>query len=106
MDDPAKNDEAAVQPITVAAEEKESLPTEVAPLQAPSNPSDPVVDPSSVRGTIGGGMDRFTQVINDNLVAARFGIFSGVTLLTVYGLSQTPLFFRYRTVADIPGMPK
>jgi hypothetical protein len=47
-------------------------------------------------------MDNFTKIVNDNLIAARYGIFAGVTLLTVYGLSQTPLFFRYRTVADVP----
>lgn len=60
------------------------------------------VDPTSIRGALGNGMDRFSQLVNNNLIAARYGIFSGVALLTVYGLSQTPLFFRYRTVADVP----
>jgi hypothetical protein len=63
----------------------------------------PSVDPNSLRGAVGSGMDRFSQLVNENLVAARYGVFAGVTLLTVYGLSQTPLFFRYRTVADVPG---
>ncbi len=63
----------------------------------------PEVDPTSLRGAIGTGMDQFSRIVNDNLIAARYGIFAGVTLLTVYGLSQTPLFFRYRTVSDVPG---
>lgn len=58
--------------------------------------------PVDVRQAVGIGMDKFTHVVNDNLIAARYGIFASVTLLTVYGLSQTPLFFRYRTVANIP----
>lgn len=69
--------------------------------QEPGN--HPEVDPTSIRGALGNGMNRFSKLVNDNLIAARYGIFSGVTLLTVYGLSQTPLFFRYRTVADVPG---
>lgn len=70
-------------------------------LHHPGN--DPDVDPTSIRGALGNGMDRFSQLVNNNLIAARYGVFSAVTLLTVYGLSQTPLFFRYRTVADVPG---
>jgi hypothetical protein len=58
--------------------------------------------PLEVRRAVGTGMEKFTKVVNDNLIAARYGIFAGVTLLTVYGLSQTPLFFRYRTIADVP----
>eukprot|EP00534_Pseudo-nitzschia_fraudulenta_P007365 CAMPEP_0201194640 /NCGR_PEP_ID=MMETSP0851-20130426/149522_1 /ASSEMBLY_ACC=CAM_ASM_000631 /TAXON_ID=183588 /ORGANISM="Pseudo-nitzschia fraudulenta, Strain WWA7" /LENGTH=389 /DNA_ID=CAMNT_0047481345 /DNA_START=40 /DNA_END=1206 /DNA_ORIENTATION=+ len=54
------------------------------------------------RTLVGGGMERFTSLINDNIIAARYGVFATIALLTAYGISNTPLFFRYRTVADIP----
>lgn len=64
----------------------------------------PYEDPGmSVRSTIGYTMDYFTRFVNENLVAARAGAFAGIFLLTVYGVSQTPLFFRYRTVSEVPG---
>lgn len=56
-----------------------------------------------IRETVGNSMDRFTEIVNNNLIAARFGAFATITLLTVYGISQTPLFFRYRTVSEVPG---
>eukprot|EP00934_Nitzschia_sp_Nitz4_P003405 Nitzschia sp. Nitz4//scaffold162_size51285//5984//7401//NITZ4_006964-RA/size51285-augustus-gene-0.21-mRNA-1//1//CDS//3329537958//3395//frame0 len=56
----------------------------------------------SVREAVGSGMHQFTELVNNNLIAARFGAFAGITLLTVYGFSQTPLFFRYRTVSELP----
>uniref|UniRef100_A0A6V0ASV0 Uncharacterized protein n=1 Tax=Pseudo-nitzschia australis TaxID=44445 RepID=A0A6V0ASV0_9STRA len=73
-----------------------------------TNPDVPVLaknSPSSgfnARSIVGGGMDRFTALINDNIIAARYGVFATIALLTVYGISNTPLFFRYRTVAEIP----
>jgi hypothetical protein len=58
---------------------------------------------ASLRGAVGDGMHVFTDLINDHLVAARFGVFAGVGLLTAYGLSNTPLFSRFRTVSEVPG---
>jgi len=60
-------------------------------------------DSSSIRHVIGDQVHQATEVVNDNLIAARFGVFASVTLLTAYGLSHTPLFFRYRTVSELPG---
>jgi hypothetical protein len=57
----------------------------------------------SVRAVVGGAMHGFSQVINDNLIAARYGVMASMFLLTAYGLSNTPLFFRFRTVSEIPG---
>ena len=55
-----------------------------------------------VGSTFGRGLSSFSDLVNDNLVVFRYGTFATVTLLTAYGLSQTPLFFRYRTVSEIP----
>lgn len=57
----------------------------------------------SIRAVVGGAMHGFSQVINDNLIAARYGVMASMFLLTAYGLSNTPLFFRFRTVSEIPG---
>ena len=55
-----------------------------------------------VRSSVGGAMNSVTDIINNNLIATRYAAISGVVLLTAYGLSNTPLFFRYRTVSEIP----
>jgi hypothetical protein len=57
----------------------------------------------SIRGVVGECMHSFTDLVNENLIAARYGAFAGVCLLTAYGLSNTPLFFRFRTISEVPG---
>lgn len=59
---------------------------------------------SAVRESIGTGMVSASDFVNDNLIAFRYGTVATVTLLTAYGLANTPLFFYYKRVADIPGM--
>lgn len=54
------------------------------------------------RSIVGQASVDFSDWVNENLVAARFASLTTIGLLTAYGISQTPLFFRYRTVADIP----
>lgn len=56
----------------------------------------------SVREHVGEVMHMFTDIVNNNLIAARFGVFSSIVLLSAYGISNTPLFFRFRTVSEIP----
>ena len=54
------------------------------------------------RDVVGKATVQFSDYINDNLILARYVAAATIGALTVYGISQTPLFFRYRTVADIP----
>jgi hypothetical protein len=59
--------------------------------------------PSSVpRSAVGQAMDKVSTLVNDNLIAFRYGTVASIALLTAYGLSNTPLFFRYRIVQEIP----
>ena len=51
---------------------------------------------------VGQALSSFSDIINQNLIIARYGTIATITLLTAYGLSQTPLFFRYKRVAEIP----
>jgi hypothetical protein len=65
--------------------------------------SSPPSSSLSVRSAVGQGMNGFTEIVNSNLVAFRYGTVATVTLLTAYSLVNTPLFFRYPTVSEIPG---
>jgi hypothetical protein len=55
-----------------------------------------------VRQSVGTGMHAFSDLVNDNLVAARFATVATVSLIAAYGMSNTPLFFRYTSVREIP----
>mmetsp|Transcript_3902 Transcript_3902/g.5119 ORF Transcript_3902/g.5119 Transcript_3902/m.5119 type:complete len:555 (-) Transcript_3902:125-1789(-) len=57
---------------------------------------------SSIRSTLGKGSLQCSDFVNNHLAEVRFMATAGIGLLAAYGLSQTPLFFRYRTVSDLP----
>lgn len=57
---------------------------------------------SSVRQWLGQWTVQTSEIINDNLILARYGTIVTVGLLSAYGLYKTPLFFRYHSVSDIP----
>jgi hypothetical protein len=54
------------------------------------------------RSAVGQIMNDISAIVNDNLIAFRYGAVASISLLTAYGLSNTPLFFRFRNVAEIP----
>lgn len=56
----------------------------------------------SARHIIGHSVNAVTNIINNNIVAARYGTFASIALLTAYGIVKTPLFFRFKRIADIP----
>jgi hypothetical protein len=66
------------------------------------HPSETAKTTPSVRETVGEAMHSFSEGINNNLIAARYGVFASIVLLSAYGISNTPLFFRFRTVGEIP----
>lgn len=43
-----------------------------------------------------------SEAINENLILVRYGTITSIALLSAYGLYKTPLFFRYKSVSDIP----
>lgn len=57
----------------------------------------------SWRQMVGRGMDSVSKVINENIIAARYATFASIVLLSAYGIFHTPLFFRFKSVKDIPG---
>lgn len=85
---------------TIAEQNQESK-TKVEATQSADNGGGPTKD--SIRGVVGEGMHSFTEIVNENLVAARFCVSASLLLLSAYGLSNTPLFFRFRTISEVPG---
>jgi endonuclease YncB( thermonuclease family) len=56
----------------------------------------------TLRQTIGHSMGQLSDVVNDNLITIRYATLSSILLLGAYSISQTPLFFRYRTLQELP----
>jgi hypothetical protein len=63
---------------------------------------DPETQQSSIRETISSTMCKISDIINDNLILVRYATLSSVLLLSAYSMSQSPLFYRYRKIQDIP----
>src|SRR3569832_2082642 len=57
---------------------------------------------SPVRSFAGSSSVQLSEWINHNIVVARYAAITSIGLLAAYGLSHSPLFFRYRNVAEIP----
>lgn len=77
-------------------ENQKSTSSASSPMEQSNGPS------YTPRSAVGQAMDSVSTIINDNLITFRYGAMASITLLTAYGLSNTPLFFRYRTVQEIP----
>ena len=45
-----------------------------------------------IRQSAGEAMNRFSDLVNENIVAARYATMATVVLLGTYGICQTPLF--------------
>jgi hypothetical protein len=56
----------------------------------------------TVRQLFGSGSSRVSDFINEHLIVVRFAASASIVLLTAYGISHTPMFFRYRTVTQLP----
>lgn len=67
----------------------------------PPPPTDASSD-ESWRQVVGRGMHYVSDVINENIVAARYATMASIVLLSAYGIASTPLFYRFKTVKDIP----
>ena len=56
----------------------------------------------ALRESLAQSMHSVTDFVNEHLIVVRYATLSTVLLLGAYAISQTPLFFRYRTTKDIP----
>jgi hypothetical protein len=70
---------------------------------ATDDDDDDYSDPGDkIRDVVGTGTVQLSEWVNSNLIVARYAAYTGIGLLAAYGISHSPLFFRYKTVADIP----
>jgi hypothetical protein len=67
---------------------------------APSKIS--ITESNDFRSFAGTTLDQFSDFVNRNIIAARYGTFAAITLLSVYGVAHSPLFFRIKNVSHIP----
>jgi len=80
----------------------------MAPDTSPSDtvrkdhPPDSIGNTSSVRSIVGDSINKVTNLINENIILARYATITSVVLLTSFGMIKSPLFFRYKRVCDIP----
>ena len=51
--------------------------------------SDAPVAHDGARVVVGKGMNKFSELINENIIAARYGVFASIALLTVSCISQS-----------------
>ena len=87
-----------------------SIPTDTnsdnALPQSPIRPKDDIpATPAfskSVRQQLGSELARVSDFINNNLVVVRYATVSTILLLGAYGIANSPLFYRYKYVLDIP----
>jgi hypothetical protein len=54
------------------------------------------------RSVLGQGSMQLSDFVNDHLIYMRPVTVVSIAALTIYSISQTPFFFRYRSVQDIP----
>jgi hypothetical protein len=87
---------------STASDDSQYVDTSTISLYQNDQPSETAKTTPSVRETVGEAMHLFSDGINNNLIAARYGVFASIVLLSAYGISNTPLFFRFRTVGEIP----
>ncbi|EED86779.1 predicted protein [Thalassiosira pseudonana CCMP1335] len=65
------------------------------------DPSDTTPAPT-LRTQLGIGLSAVSDTINSNLIVVRYATISSIFLLGAYGVANTPLFYRYKHVMDIP----
>ncbi|GAX19926.1 hypothetical protein FisN_1Lh605 [Fistulifera solaris] len=81
--------------------ERENNTVEASALSVSKNNA-PQTEIGNTPSSFGNSLAKFSDSLNENLILARYTTMATITALAVYGLAHTPLFFRYRTVSEIP----
>jgi len=68
---------------------------------SPVSPADPR-NTTSPRHFLGNSINIITDAVNENIIIARYSTIASIALLTAYGISKTPIFFRYKNVSEVP----
>ena len=57
---------------------------------------------TTIRQQFGTALSSISDTINNNLIIVRYVTLSSVLLLGAYGVVNTPLFFRYKRISELP----
>lgn len=57
---------------------------------------------TTIRQQFGNSQSTISDTINSNLIIVRYVTLSSVVLLGAYGIVNTPLFFRYKAISELP----
>jgi hypothetical protein len=71
------------------------------PPPSTSGGADSSVD-VTLRSKVGSRISFLSDFVNDNLIIIRYATFSTVFIVAAYGVANTPLFYRYKNLNDIP----
>ena len=100
MHDDSENDEELHEKTGSNVESGKS-PIRLTNIDGSSNER-PIAKTPTLRESLAQSMHSVTDFVNEHLMIVRYATLSSVLLLGAYAISQTPLFFRYRTTRDIP----
>lgn len=73
-------------------------PSGSASVSPPSNDG----SSSRIRSMLGHGTGQLSDFVNENKIAARYCVTATIGVLGAYAIAHSPIFFRYRTVSEIP----
>jgi len=68
----------------------------------PSSSSPVVSPPTTLRQEAGQALAHISDTINKNIITARYATIFSVSALTIWGISMSPIFFRFKRITDIP----
>ena len=85
----------------MASADPQSPPTPPTP-SAESSASENTHEKPTVRQQLGSTFSAISDTINSNLIIIRYGTLGSIVLLGAYGIANTPLFYRYKSLWDIP----
>lgn len=83
----------------------DTTPPSPTPPRSPKSSTEPSTKASNdvtLRQKFGNVLSAISDTINSNLIIIRYGTLGSIVLLGAYGIANTPLFYRYKSLWDIP----
>ena len=71
-------------------------------IHIPTTPTSSNMTTIEIRQKFGNALSTISDTINSNLIIVRYVTISSVLLLGAYGVVNTPLFFRYKRISELP----
>lgn len=72
-----------------------------APASTDLTPPSPPQNNRTIRQQLGSALSAISDTVNSNLIIIRYGTVGSIVLLGAYGIANTPLFYRYKSLWDV-----